>query len=56
MPAAHVAWSAEDHRIEVPAMPEDGVLVRVRASSADPVDLYALTRVVARWPSRSGRK
>jgi NADPH:quinone reductase-like Zn-dependent oxidoreductase len=30
---------------EVPAMAEDGVLVRVRASSANPVDLYALTRV-----------
>src|ERR1700674_157389 len=28
---------------EVPAVPEDGVLVRVRASSANPVDLYALT-------------
>jgi NADPH:quinone reductase-like Zn-dependent oxidoreductase len=30
---------------EVPATPKDGVLVRVRASSANPVDLYALTRV-----------
>ena len=30
---------------EVPAVPEDGVLVRVRASSANPVDLYALTPV-----------
>jgi NADPH:quinone reductase-like Zn-dependent oxidoreductase len=29
----------------VPAVPEDGVLVRVRASSANPVDLFALTRV-----------
>jgi NADPH:quinone reductase-like Zn-dependent oxidoreductase len=27
----------------VPVMPEDGLLVRVRASSANPVDLYALT-------------
>ncbi|MDQ6720976.1 MAG: alcohol dehydrogenase catalytic domain-containing protein [Candidatus Dormibacteraeota bacterium] len=29
----------------VPAVPEDGRLVRVRASSANPVDLYALTLV-----------
>jgi NADPH:quinone reductase-like Zn-dependent oxidoreductase len=29
----------------VPAVPEDGLLVRVRASSANPVDLFALTRV-----------
>jgi NADPH:quinone reductase-like Zn-dependent oxidoreductase len=29
----------------VPAVPEDGVLVRVHASSANPVDLYALTPV-----------
>jgi NADPH:quinone reductase-like Zn-dependent oxidoreductase len=30
---------------EVPAVLEDGLLVRVRASSANPVDLFALTRV-----------
>src|ERR1700719_1551910 len=30
---------------EVPPVPEDGLLVRVRASSANPVDLFALTRV-----------
>ncbi len=30
---------------EVPAVSEDGLLVRVRASSANPVDLYALTEV-----------
>jgi NADPH:quinone reductase-like Zn-dependent oxidoreductase len=29
----------------VPPVPEDGLLVRVRASSANPVDLFALTRV-----------
>src|ERR1700680_3236760 len=29
----------------VPAVPEDGVLVRVRASSVNPVDLFALTPV-----------
>src|SRR5579859_6731615 len=33
---------------EVPAVPEDGLLVRVRASSANPVDLYALSPV-AYW-------
>ncbi len=29
----------------VPAVPDDALLVRVRSSSANPVDLYALTRV-----------
>jgi len=38
---------------EVPAVPEDGLLVRVRASSANPVDLYALSPV-AHW--QRGRK
>jgi NADPH:quinone reductase-like Zn-dependent oxidoreductase len=31
--------------MEMPAVPEDGVLVRVHASSANPLDLYSLTRV-----------
>jgi len=38
---------------EVPAVPEDGLLVRVRASSANPADLYALSPV-AHW--QRGRK
>jgi len=38
---------------EVPAVPEDGLLVRVRASSANPVDLFALT-ASAHW--QRGRK
>jgi len=38
---------------EVPAVPEDGLLVRVRSSSANPVDLYALSPV-AHW--QRGRK
>jgi len=37
----------------VPEVPEDGLLVRIRASSANPVDLFALT-VVAHW--QRGRK
>jgi NADPH:quinone reductase-like Zn-dependent oxidoreductase len=38
---------------EVPAVPGDGLLVRVRASSANPADLYALSPV-AHW--QRGRK
>src|SRR5579859_6831844 len=38
---------------EVPAVPESGLLVRVRASSANPVDLFALSPV-AHW--QRGRK
>src|ERR1700745_2516380 len=37
----------------VPEVPEDGLLVRIRASSANPVDLFALT-AVAHW--QRGRK
>jgi NADPH:quinone reductase-like Zn-dependent oxidoreductase len=40
--------SVEELRItdtEVPAVPEDGLLVKVRASSANPVDLFTLTPV-----------
>ena len=36
---------------EVPAVPEDGLLVRVRASSANPADLFALSPV-AHWQRR----
>ena len=45
---AHSAGSPAALRIEKferPAVPDDGVLVRVRASSANPVDLYSLTPV-----------
>lgn len=38
----------------VPAVPEDGLLVRVRASSANPVDLYAPTLVAHLLRGREG--
>ncbi len=42
-PGSPAALKVEE--IQRPAVPDDGVLVRVRASSANPVDMYSLTPV-----------
>jgi NADPH:quinone reductase-like Zn-dependent oxidoreductase len=43
--------------VDTPAVPADGVLVRVRAASVNPVDLFALSPVrhLARWAAARGR-